>query len=266
MQDILLLSGLPLSKPTVRYAAELAGLWNGQLTGLHVCAPLSMQLDPARPAAMSMQLQWEQDRLARARAAADDFERCAGTASHGRCSWKTATGALAEVVASIANWHDLLLVQRGAELPGGSMASLAQLILTSAVPVMVLPPTAEPLRLGRIAVLWDGTPEATRALHAALASLRTATAVAVFANAGDEANRGNFNLAQYLQAHAVAHSVHAIDSSTLTAARVLTAIAEFQPDLLVLGARGNGRFGEWRLDGFCGSLIETAHIPVLTAS
>lgn len=267
MQNILLLSGLPVSKPTVRYAAALAGRWNGHLTGLHVSAPPNLQLDPGRPAAMSMQLQWEQDRIARARAAADDFERYAGVACHGRCSWKTVTGVLAEVVAAFANWHDLLLVQRGPAQPGGSLPALAQLILTSSVPLFVLPPEAnESLRLDRIVVLWDGSPEATRALHSARTCLRTASEVILIASTGDEVSRENFDPCAYLLAHGVAHTLLAVDTSEVSATTILAAIEESRPDLLVLGARGNARFGEWRLDACCCQLLQGASAAVFTVS
>ncbi len=268
VQDILLVSSLPLSKPAVNYAAALAGLWQGHLTGLHVCTPLGVQLDPARPSAASMQLQWDHDRQQRARAAAEEFERLALAACRGHCAWHVVSGSLAESVVAFTDWHDLLIVQRDEGPIAYSMKTLAQLITTSAVPVLALPVIAAGVDSpGRIGVLWDGSAAATRAMHAALGWLRHADEVFLLVPevAAGRYPPSGFDPAAYLLAHDVPHTLVSHREMPLDTRQILERLHHLNADLVVMGASGHSRFGEWRLDELASSALLYLHRPLLLA-
>jgi len=261
VQDILLLSPLPLPKSAIQYAAMLAGLWKGQLTGLHVCAPLLARPDPSRPSASTLQLQWEHDRIRAARAAGDEFERYAMSASRGRCRWRTTQGSIAESVASMANWHDLLVLQRQADATD-PMRAIAKLIMCSRLPVMVLPPAVNlSFVLDRVMVACDGGHAGTRALHAALDCLRIARDVELMYTQGfsPEATAVGFDPSEYLRSQSIEHRISTADPN----ADLHMLARKDCADLLVISASGSGRFGEWKLDGAVIEVLQRSEVPVL---
>jgi hypothetical protein len=66
------------------------------------------------------------------------------------------------------NWHDLLVLARDDADPWAAPAGLAATVLQVDLPCLVVPPGKEQLALDCIAVAWNGSIEAIRALHGAL--------------------------------------------------------------------------------------------------
>lgn len=143
-------------------------------------------------------------------------------------------------------------------------------------PCLLLPRWVKPHSWGRRAVIaWKGTPEAARALHAALPLLARAEAVRLVvvnprgAWAGED-HRSLQRLATYIARHGVALDEpvtietpdgldHIVEKSIWTEAE------GFNADLLVLGAYGHSRWGEVLLGGVSQAVIRNANMPVLMA-
>jgi nucleotide-binding universal stress UspA family protein len=138
-------------------------------------------------------------------------------------------------------------------------------------PVLVLPDsaTANPAPR-RVAIAWNESPEALRAVRAALPILKGADMVRVViidppAHGPNRSDPGGA-LAQYLARHGV--SVE-IDVLTRTMPRVsdvlLRNVADQNVEWLVMGAYGHSRFREAILGGATRDMLERCSVPVFLA-
>lgn len=140
-------------------------------------------------------------------------------------------------------------------------------MLNAARPVLIVPHAGSFERFdGHALVAWDGSLEASRALGNALPLLRDASAVTVVqfdsAEAGELAAQAS-QLIAWLGRHGVTASVHeqriAIDAGNA----LLSAAADLQADLLVMGGYGHTRFRELVLGGATRTVLDTMTLPVL---
>lgn len=270
MRDLLVHCPDALPSPALRYAAGLARMLDTPLSGLKVCEPFIPLEGTALPAASGMVAAWAQDCLAQARDDAPAFARWAAQAGLSNARWLVAQGALPEIVAQLANWHDVLVVERNDHLAWGTVNALGQLLLSEGLPLLVLPEKhAAPASLQRVVVAWNGAPESTRALHAALPLLRRASTVlllrgqrhAPFSPAGIQPA---FDPADYLAAHGIAVSHYLLDQpQAQDGAELLEAALDQQADLLVMGGYGRSRFAEWMLGGATRHVLRHTRVPVL---
>ncbi len=123
---------------------------------------------------------------------------------------------------------------------------------------------------GKAVVAWDGSLTASRAITGALPLLVTAAAVEIMTfNQGQDHDRqdaqAGADLALYLARHGVQANVnaHRIDMDTGNA--LLSAVADTNADLLVMGAYGHARFREVVLGGVTRTVLGSMTVPVLMA-
>jgi nucleotide-binding universal stress UspA family protein len=169
------------------------------------------------------------------------------------------------VVARRAQHHDLSAMP----LRHGSVeqASLAEsLMFDSGRPLLIVPDvtgvTDDP---SRIAVAWDGSPTASRALHDAMPLLvRAANVTLLTAHEDKPVARPAIDAAlAYLSRHGVTASVVAVDQGSAGIANALqqSAIAE-GAGLLVMGAYGHSRMREFILGGATAGVLNDPRLPV----
>ncbi len=118
----------------------------------------------------------------------------------------------------------------------------------------------------RIAIAWKPTPQAARAVAAAMPLLVQASEITVIsveeeAAARDDAGR----LARSLAWHGLAATTLPLKPSAEGAAATLLAGARDRADLLVMGGYGHSRLREWVFGGFTQHVLADAPIPVLLA-
>jgi len=196
----------------------------------------------------------------------EDLARAEGLASYeGRVVDDEADGGLALQ----ARYADLVLVGRPA--PAAPAPDLPEyLLLAGARPVMIVPHAPGAWRPGGAAlVAWDGSIPATRAVTAALPLLRaarTATVVGFGDDAGDTAGGDPCaRLAAWLGRHGVAaRPSHRAPVDDVGDA-LLSAAADMDAGLLVMGAYGHGRMRELLLGGASRAILAGAAVPVLMA-
>ncbi len=183
-------------------------------------------------------------------------------------SWRETEGREDEIVGRLGQVRDLSVVARplGVETATADQTFNAALYETGK-PVLVAPPRA-PAELGRrVAVAWNGSAEATRAVTAAMPFLRRAEAVTLLVGENDEdGDTGVADLASYLSWHGVAATprVFAIDGRSVAEA-LMAECAVVDCDLLVMGAYTHSRMWEVILGGVTRRVLETAELPVLMA-
>jgi len=220
----------------------------------------------------------ERDSTARALAHKAAFEtQCAGkdvpcvSGSQrnpaGSASWRDMTGREDDVVAWRSRLADLVITAR----PGDDSSSMRASTLRAALfaggrPVLLLPDHPAVTTVGRtVAIAWNGTAEAARAVHGALAFITRAADVHVLTcetlrtnpTPGDE-------LADYLRGWGVSAKVIGFPpSQDSVGANILAQAQAVQADVLVCGAYSHSRLMQMVLGGVTSTLMESAEIPVL---
>jgi nucleotide-binding universal stress UspA family protein len=140
------------------------------------------------------------------------------------------------------------------------------LVLRAGRPVLAVPPGVNSLGGRRIVVAWKDSREARRAIQDALPFLRRADEVIVVevCETSDEVTDSQARLrdvAQYLKRHqikAVAERVRPVEGAAVNS--LLRLAQDESADLIVAGAYGHSRLGEWIFGGVTQGLL--ARSPV----
>ncbi len=141
-----------------------------------------------------------------------------------------------------------------------------QLIMASGVPTLMLPPQAATELGVTILVGWNGSREATRAVHEALPFLVRAQRAVVCA-VGDVAISSLDAAVGMLRRHGVRAEPEAMDGPEAAAPEVLLRSARAHgADLLVIGSYGHSRRLELLFGGVTRHMLRNAPLPVLFGS
>ena len=215
-------------------------------------------------------------RAAQTREAFDDFCREHSLVVSGEpasdagvtISWRAETGREDEAVALRGRLHDLIVVGRPvADSPLPSPITLEAALHDTGRPILVAPPGA-PERLGeRIAIAWEASPEAARAIAVSIQALAQAEAVTVLsANISPPLPLRADELVDRLKWHGVDARVHVFDAALTDLGRAFLAqTAAVGADMLVKGAYSQSRLRQMVLGGRTRHILNHATIPVLLA-
>jgi nucleotide-binding universal stress UspA family protein len=137
--------------------------------------------------------------------------------------------------------------------------SPAELAITSGRPVLVAPPSAPPLIAKLILLAWKDTREARRALTDALPFFERAERVVVAAIApridADQARIGAGDVALALRRRGINAAAKVIEDSHPDGFQILSQARHEGADLIVTGAYGHSRLGEWVFGGVTADLL-----------
>ena len=134
------------------------------------------------------------------------------------------------------------------------------LLIPPLVPISALPDT--------VVIAWKATPEAARAVTAAMPFLSLAKQIVIMTVAEDETTieeEGAVRLMANLRWDGFTASVCCLQPGAQGAAETLLAAAREQAALLVMGGYGHSRLREWIFGGFAQRILRAAEIPVLIA-
>ncbi|KRB58361.1 universal stress protein UspA [Rhizobium sp. Root708] len=169
-----------------------------------------------------------------------------------------------ERFSEIARCHDLSIVE-ASEL---SRQLSETLLFGSGRPLVLFPATSVCARVDTIAVAWDGSVTAARALSCARIFIERATKVQVISITDDkeidDANRA-------LLISSLKHSGFEVEDVSIQAggetatAAIQSAALERKADLMVAGGFGHSRLREFILGGVTRELLVKAELPVLLA-
>ena len=137
----------------------------------------------------------------------------------------------------------------------------------SGCPTLVIPQTfAGKVETDRVAVCWDGSREAVRALRDALELLSTAKAVDVLiADEGDETRPqiSGEQIKELLLAHGIEANIHEITPAHRNAGKDLLAkTSELGSQIIVLGAYGHSRLRDLVLGGVTQHMLRNTAVPL----
>ena len=169
-----------------------------------------------------------------------------------------------------AYYADLVMISRPE--PAGDTAGppgLAEsLVLSSARPILLIPPHGTVSRVCRAVVAWNATRESIRAVADALPLLVKAEAVEVLV-VDPQRQRAHgpepgADIARHLARHGAQVEARRLSSGGEDVGRLLlSASATFGADLLVMGAYGHSHLSEWLFGGVTRTVLYEAGLPVL---
>ena len=146
-------------------------------------------------------------------------------------------------------------------------APAAELVMASGRPVLIVPAGVPALNGDKVLVAWQDTREARRAVTDALPFLQRAKAVRVLelcdADDHENAKVRAGDVVESLIRHGVAAAPLVADQSGRTADEILRQAKSFGADLIVAGAYGHSRIGEWAFGGVTRDLLRQDQAYVL---
>jgi nucleotide-binding universal stress UspA family protein len=258
----------PKSDARVRLAAQLSNRFVSTLIGISACVLPPYPTEGAYFVTREFVEQEQQDILAALQRAEADFRAAAGEKGpkHEWLEWRSAIDLPETFVVSQARSADLLVVGR-APSPMDICRCLdpGAAVLRVGRPMLVVPPGVDTLKAERILVGWKDSREARRALQDSLPLLHEAKSVAIVEVCEDgmeaSARQHVKDVARYLTRHRVSvgsatagAAKHGIADHLIDLARVEGA------DLIVTGAYGHSRLGEWIFGGVTRELLASSPV------
>lgn len=165
-----------------------------------------------------------------------------------------------------ARSHDLAIVPFHGHAETVSMAE--GLVFESGRPVLLLPQIAAPeLKFDRIAIAWDGSAVAARALADAMPLCRAARSTAVVRITGEKdlsKAATVTDIVRNLALHGIAAEPFEVELEGRDAAAALQAFCERDGrEMLVMGAFGHSRARQFVLGGVTRSIFSGPRLPIL---
>ncbi len=180
--------------------------------------------------------------------------------------WSEQVGSPGHIIPIVGPLSDLLVLSRPAR-KGGRLASLflTEAVLNSCRPVLVLPQKASAAPGNKVLIAWNQSPEASRAVTAAMPVLEAAEQV-VIAAPRHEAAAGpkSGQLRRYLRHHRISADVVRIPGRK-PETELVEAFGDSDSDLLLMGAYSRSRFRQQVFGGVTDYMLYRARIPVLMA-
>jgi nucleotide-binding universal stress UspA family protein len=271
-RDLLVhVDGSQAGRRRVKFAVELAIRLGARLTGLHVTPPAEVpplykpSLVPKVEAEISSRLGMD------ARAAAKIFTEETKQLLP-KSDWFETKGDVALQISHQARYADVVLLGQyeSQGSPEAHPLPIAHsVVLQCGRPVLVVPADAPPAEFERIAVAWDGSREAVRAVHDALPLLRLSQSVQIVMMVSQsELDRGvdDRSLPAHLANHGIKFGANILHVRTAEEhASLRQRIEHGHYDLLVMGGYSHPRWLEFIFGGATQSILLSSKIPVLVS-
>jgi nucleotide-binding universal stress UspA family protein len=272
IKDILVhVDSTEASRARLKLALDLARRFEAHVYGFHVVPEPTVRPYVAPSAigvAVGAYRHHAEHAVSRSRALFE--EETAG--GPGTTNWQFVEGDVADRLAERARLVDLLVLGQFDEENAKGFSTyllIEKVVAQSASPVLIVPHIGDFHVLGgRVAVAWDGSRPAARALRDALPFLREASEVHVLVSdigPGPGDIRGP-ELVLHLARHGVRAKLSHLQARRGSIANVLlTAVAELRADLLVMGAYGQAPMKEFLLGGVADDVLRQTPAPILAS-
>ena len=181
-----------------------------------------------------------------------------------KIEWRWDIGDPTAFLGSEARAADLVVIKRGSESAGQYHdIDPAEAILRMGRPTIVVPEHVSELKADRIVVGWKDTREARITVLQALPFLAKASEVTIIelclSNEQDSARRRVQDVAKYLSVRgAKCRTDVRVHTAETDAGHLLRLAKEAGADLIVTGAYGHSRMGEWMFGGMTRGLLTEA--------
>jgi nucleotide-binding universal stress UspA family protein len=182
--------------------------------------------------------------------------------------WRAVLDFPIEALSREARSADLVLIGRDKQ-QGSAYRTLdsGAAMLKLGRPALVVPDGVDALRAEHIVIGWKDTREARRAVRDAVPLLQQAMRLTIVEACGPHEERAAStrleDVARYLTHHRVEASVRVLQEKTPAAEQLIEIARGEGADLLVSGAYGHSRLGEWIFGGMTRELLARSPICCL---
>jgi len=265
---LVLVDPTDVKRDVLECAANVAADHDAHLAGLYVgYDPLTGFAESQMPPDM---LHLHQENLAKAedevKSKFDEMGRLAKV----NTEWRTATEAQLSALILNARYADLVMMSGSASSSSDLIAHryADNVVMAAGRPVMLFPDSYKwDKGFHRVMIAWDGSREATRAVHDALPVLYRADKVIVMevADRDDVTSRDPASdIARHLARHGLnTESAHSVKTELSIGDQLLSAAVDYSADMLVAGAYGHSRLREYALGGVTRHLMMHLTVPML---
>jgi nucleotide-binding universal stress UspA family protein len=189
-----------------------------------------------------------------------------GMASGPTAAWRELTGAPSELVTLRGRLADLIIVERPGHPEHDTVLITEAALFDSGRPVLCVPANPMTALPPKMAVLWNGSAQAARAVGDAMPLLSRAETVGVVTldEGGELEGPPAADLVEQLTLHGIRAQVQPVKRETQDEPTALLAAASgFGAGLVVMGAYGHSRFRELILGGVTRHVLSHSAVPVL---
>jgi nucleotide-binding universal stress UspA family protein len=250
----------------VHLAADLARRFQAGLIG--IAARASMPVVTGEDAAIDATLlDQENASIAAFLDKAGEAFRATAANYHVAAEWRSTPDFPDEFVAAEARAADLLIVGPTSAAAYRSL-EVSSLLLKAGRPVLVVPNDIAVLPVRRVVVAWKDTRESRRAIRDALPFLRLAESVFLVEVCAWRAEANAIprlkDIGRFLAQHQIRNVTERVLPDEPIAGDVLLRFAQEQAvDLIVAGAYGHSRLGEWIFGGVTRELLSRSLVCCL---
>ena len=252
----------------IELAGSLADRFDAMLIGMSALAlrpPVVVDGVPVDGVLMQAEIKNIKAKLAEK----GNWFRAIAASGRRRLEWRDALDLPTEALARECRSADIVVI--GREAGRGDVYSAldpAGAILKVGRPALVVPPKVKSLSAEHVIVGWKDTREARRAVYDALPLLRKAARVLVVeifeASEKGAAQEQVSDVVHYLVRHEIRADARVVPLEDGSGAKQLLRSAEDEgADLLVAGAYGHSRLGEWVFGGMTRELLAMSPICCL---
>lgn len=174
-----------------------------------------------------------------------------------------------DALIAAARFHDLVILAGGPERTGRLPPELVgDIVIGAGRPVVLAPQNLKNAPIQTVAIAWKDTPEAARALTAAMSILAKAQRIEILsANENDGEVSHCLNCSESVVQQLRWHGLNATTHFILPAGRsipdaILETARGLHADLLVMGGYGHGRVREFVFGGFTRRILDGVDLPV----
>lgn len=195
----------------------------------------------------------------------DRTDRAGGLPS---VTWSESTGQSEDIVPEKALLCDLVVFPCAvSDMAPALRPTFESVLLKSRRPILLAPNGGSALIGQKVAIAWNGTPEAASALSAAMSFLDTGTAAHLLTAISSRTDADEPDgAADYLAWHGIGCERHVIEpQDEPVGAALMRKAVEIGADLLVLGGYGHHRLRERILGGVTHHVLNHAELPILIA-
>ncbi len=175
-------------------------------------------------------------------------------------------GRQVDVIKRLGRLADMIAVAKPDRDRNLGHNTLKAALFHSGRPVLMCPPMDEaPQALGaKVAIAWNGSAEAARALSQCKSVLRGADIVWILSNGADAGpGTSTDELVRYLALHGITARVEDFPPNRKLGRALLDASADLGADMMIMGAYGDSHERETIFGGNTQTVVDTSTIPVL---